>query len=412
MKKSNKKKIINDPVHGFITITGDILLEIIGHPYFQRLRRIKQLGLTHLVYPGAMHTRFHHAVGAMFLMDEAVKSLRQKGHVISPAESEAARAAILMHDIGHGPFSHALEHSIVDGITHEEISLMMMQRLNDDFGGSLTTAIDIFRGDYKKRFLSQLISSQLDVDRMDYLRRDSFYTGVSEGVIGTQRILKMLDVIDDALAVEVKGIYSIDNFLNSRRIMYWQVYLHKTVLSAEFTLINILKRARRLAMNGEELFATPALRYFLYNKTGTADFKNKEVVDNFAALDDFDILASIKVWKNHNDKVLADLCDRIINRRLLKIELSNEPFDEDTIEKLKRKLKTAMPFAASHSEYYVFTGKSENHSYDINRNNINILMKDGKVRDLSEVSDQWRHGASGFVTEKYFLCYPENLKTE
>ena len=413
MKESsgNKKKIINDPVHGFITITNNILHDIIEHPYFQRLRRIKQLGLTHLVYPGAMHTRFQHAIGAMFLMDEAVKSLRQKKNEISGKEAKAAKAAILMHDIGHGPFSHALEHSIVDEITHEDISLLMMQKLNEDFDGKLEMAIDIFNGSHDKRFLSQLISSQLDVDRMDYLRRDSFFTGVSEGVIGTQRILKMLNVEEDALVVEEKGIYSIDNFLNSRRIMYWQVYLHKASLSAEFILINILKRAKELAKAGSNLFATPALRFFLYNKIGINDFNTSAVpLEQFAQLDDFDILTSVKVWQNHDDKILSDLCKRLINRDLFKVVISEKPFEVNETKELIAALKNRFPFAASHPEYYVFSGCLENHFYDYSRDNIRILLKDGQVMDLSEVSDQWKNANSGFITEKYFISYPKNLK--
>lgn len=406
----NKKKIINDPVHGFVTITHNILHDIIEHSYFQRLRRIKQLGLTHLVYPGAMHTRYHHAIGAMFLMDEALKSLRQKKHDISDKEMKAAKAAILLHDIGHGPFSHALEHSIVDKISHEEISLLFMEKLNNEFEGKFNNAIDIFKSEYPKHFLSQLISSQLDVDRMDYLRRDSFYTGVSEGVIGTQRILKMLDIKDDSLVVELKGIYSIDNFLNSRRIMYWQVYLHKTVLSAEFTLINILKRAKTLVENGENLFATPTLNFFLRNQVNKEDFiQSSEPLEKFAQLDDFDILSAIKVWANHSDPVLSDLCKRIINRQLLKIELSDKPFDPQRIEDLNKKLLDKMPFSKEQSNFYVFSGISENQSYNFSRDNIKILLKDNSVVDLSEVSDQWNNSRSGLLTRKYYLCYPKEI---
>ena len=407
----NKKKIINDPVHGFITITNNILHDIIEHPYYQRLRRIKQLGLTHLVYPGAMHTRFQHGIGAMFLMDEALKSLHQKKHEISAKETKAAKAAILMHDIGHGPFSHALEHSIVEGITHEEISMMMMQKLNQDFEGKLEMAIDIFQGRHSKHFLSQLISSQLDVDRMDYVRRDSFFTGVSEGVIGTQRILKMLNVKEDALVVEEKGIYSIDNFLNSRRIMYWQVYLHKTSLSAEFILIHILKRAKELAKMGSELFASPAFSFFLYNQIGMKDFKaSSEPLEQFAKLDDFDILTSVKVWQNHEDKILSDLCKRLINRNLFKMEISENPIDRNRISRLKEALYNQFPFTKSHPDYYVFSGSLENHFYDYSKDNIRILLKTGEVMDLSKVSDQWKNDSSNFITEKQFICYPKTLK--
>jgi hypothetical protein len=408
--KTNKKKIINDPVHGFVTLSHNILHDLIEHPYFQRLRRIKQLGLTHLVYPGAMHTRFHHAIGAMFLMDEALKSLQEKKLKITGKEVKAAKAAILLHDIGHGPFSHALEHSIVDQISHEEISLLFMKRLNAQFDGKLTDAIQMFSAEYPKRFLSQLISSQLDVDRLDYLRRDSFYTGVSEGVIGTQRILKMLDVRNDALVVELKGIYSIDNFLNSRRIMYWQVYLHKTVLSAEFTLINILKRARNLTENGVNLFATPALDFFLRNRVNNEDFcASTEPLDIFAQLDDFDIMASVKTWTRHSDPVLSDLCKRITNRNLLKIELSDKPFDLQKIEELKNTIISKMSFPDEWAQYFVFTGITENQSYNFKRDNIQILLKDNSVVDLSEVSDQWKNNQGSLLTRKYYLCYPKDL---
>lgn len=408
--RTNKKKIINDPVYGFISISHNILHDIIEHPYFQRLRRIKQLGLTHLVYPGAMHTRFHHAIGAMFLMDEALKNLRQKKHQISGKEMKAAKAAILLHDIGHGPFSHALEHSIVNQINHEEISMLFMQKLNEEMNGKLNDAISIFNAEYPKQFLSQLISSQLDVDRMDYLRRDSFYTGVSEGVIGTQRIIKMLDVENDALVVEQKGIYSIDNFLNSRRIMYWQVYLHKTVLSAEFTLINILKRAKTLAIGGENLFATPALDFFLRQSINKSDFYNSdEPLKQFAQLDDFDILSAVKVWANHKDTVLSDLCKKIINRKLLKIELSETPFEEEKINVLKNKFKVQNPEKAEYSDYYIFNGITENQSYNFYKDHIKIKMKDGLIVDLSEVSDQWNNKNSLLLSKKYYLCYPEEL---
>ncbi len=409
--RKTAKKIINDPVHGFITISGQVLLDIIQHPYFQRLRRISQLGLTHLVYPGAMHTRFQHAIGAMFLMDEALKNLRERGHNIGKWEAEGAKAAILLHDIGHGPFSHALENSIVGSVSHEEISRMIMWEINEHLEGKLYMALEIFNGTYEKKFLTQLISSQLDVDRMDYLRRDSFYTGVSEGVIGTQRILKMLDVRDDSLVVEEKGIYSIDNFLNSRRIMYWQVYLHKTVLSAEFTLINILKRAKELSKRGEDLSDNEALNFFLYNDISRHDFKHEEeCLEMFVQLDDFDILSAVKKWTRHPDPVLSDLCSRITDRRLLKTELSNTPFDEGRVQELREKLKQTLPFAADTPEYYVFTGKSSNNSYDFTRDNINFRMKDGSIKELSDVSDQWKAASPAGITEKYYLCYPKSLK--
>ncbi len=404
---SNKKKIVNDPVHGFISISHNLFHDIIEHPYFQRLRRIKQLGLTHLVYPGAMHTRFHHALGAMFLMDEALKILRQKKIDISSKEIKAAKAAILMHDIGHGPFSHALEHSIVSKISHEEISLLFMQRLNQIFEGKLSDSIQIFSGEYPKKFLSQLIAGQLDVDRLDYLRRDSFYTGVSEGVIGTQRILKMLHVVDDCLAVEQKAIYSIDHFLNSRRIMYWQVYLHKTVLSAEFTLINILKLARELVRSGRQLFATPALDFFLRSEISHEDFlHHDEPLQLFAKLDDFDILSAIKVWTDDSNPTLSDLCNRIINRKLLKIELSDNPFPQDRIDDLKNNLKSVIGFTTEHPEFYVFSGITENQTYNNGKDSIKFLLKNGTLVDLSEVSDQWKTGNGQLFSRKFYLCYP------
>jgi HD superfamily phosphohydrolase len=406
----NKKKIINDPVHGFIHVTHNTLHDIIEHPFFQRLRRIKQLGLTHLVYPGAMHSRFHHAIGAMFLMDEALRSLRQKKHEISGKEFKAAKAAILLHDIGHGPFSHALEHSIVNQISHEEISLIFMERLNKQMEGKLETATRLFNNEYPKHFISQLISSQLDVDRMDYLRRDSFYTGVSEGIIGTQRIIKMLDVDNDGLVVEEKGIYSIDNFLNSRRIMYWQVYLHKTVLSAEFTLINILKRANYLAQEGKELFASPALNFFLRNRISKDDFhSHPEVLEHFAQLDDFDIMSAIKVWSRHEDPVLSDLCERVIHRKLLKIKLSDKAFEEEELQEKITALHQQMPFSKDHESYYVFAGLTENQSYSFSRNSILIKMKNQSVVNLSEVSDQWTENPGNFLTRKYFICYPQEI---
>lgn len=409
--RGNKKKIINDPVHGFITIKHNVLHDLIEHPFFQRLRRIKQLGLTHLVYPGAMHTRFHHAIGAMFLMDEALLSLKQKKHLISGQEMKAAKIAILLHDIGHGPFSHALEHSIVDQISHEEISLLFMEKLNLEMDGKLSDAIKIFKNQYSKHFLSQLISGQLDVDRLDYLRRDSFYTGVSEGVIGTQRIIKMLDVIDDSLVVEYKGVYSIDHFLNSRRIMYWQVYLHKTVLSAEFTLINILKRAKEISQNGKDLFATPALQFFLKNKINKNDFtENAEPLTCFSRLDDFDILSAIKVWSTNEDPILADLCSRIIDRKLLKIELGNHPFDKELVNAMRDKLRQKFSFALDHPEYYVFDGMTENQSYNFSQEHIKIKMKSGEIVDLSAVSDQWNRNQSSFLTRKYYICYPDEIK--
>jgi len=313
MIKLNKKKIFNDPIYGFITINHEIIFDLIEHPYFQRLRRIKQLGLTHLVYPGALHTRFHHALGTMHLMGKAIEVIKSKGHEITDKEAEAVSIAILLHDIGHGPFSHALEHSIVNGISHEDISTLFMDELNKEFNGKLTLALKIFRNKYQKKFLYQLVSSQLDMDRIDYLKRDSFYSGVSEGAVNTDRIITMLTVENDELAIEIKGIYSIENFINARRLMYWQVYLHKTVLSAEYLCVNILKRAKEIALTNGELFCTPALSEFLYNQHDLTSFKKKPtLLKTFAELDDYDIMASVKVWKTHSDKILSTLCKMLI----------------------------------------------------------------------------------------------------
>ena len=335
----NKRKIINDPIYGFITLPNDLVFDLINHPIFQRLRRIKQLGLTNLVYPGALHTRFHHAIGAMHLMTEALLVLKSKGVNITDEESEAAIIAILLHDIGHGPFSHALEHTIVKGISHEDISMMLMNELNITFKGKLTLAIKIFKGDYSKKYLHQLVSSQLDMDRLDYLKRDSFFTGVSEGVVSSDRIIKMLNVAKGELVIEAKGIYSVEKFLIARRLMYWQVYLHKTVLSAENLLVKILKRAKELSLSGTELFATPALSLFLKNNFNKKDFTSKkELLNQFVLLDDYDIMASVKVWTLSDDKILSLLCSSLIDRNLYKIELQNKKFNSSYIKTLQEKI--------------------------------------------------------------------------
>src|ERR1035437_1347350 len=334
----NKRKIINDPIYGFVTLPDDFIYELINHPYFQRLRRIKQLGLTNLVYPGALHTRFHHAIGAMYLMMEAVKELQSKQIEITKEEAQAANIAILLHDIGHGPFSHALEHAIVQGVNHEVLSSLLMQQLNKQYKGKLSLAIKIFNNQYKKKFLHQLVSSQLDMDRLDYLRRDSFFTGVSEGVISSDRIIKMLYVKNDELAVEEKGIYSIEKFIIARRLMYWQVYLHKTVVAAENMLVNILKRAKELSNKGEDLFATPALSVFLKNNYGKKDFlSNTKLLDTFALLDDYDIFSSIKVWMKHPDKILSTLCKYLVERKLFRIEMKKEKIDVSYKKQLVKK---------------------------------------------------------------------------
>src|ERR1700751_1028479 len=339
-----KRKIINDPIYGFVTLPAGLIYDLINHPYFQRLRHIKQLGMTNLVYPGALHTRFHHAIGAMYLMTEAIDVLRSKQIDISDEEAEAVSVAILLHDIGHGPFSHALEHTLVQGVSHEDISALLMEKLNQEFKGGLSLAIKIFNDKYKKKFLHQLVSSQLDMDRLDYLKRDSFFTGVSEGVISSDRIIKMLYVKDDELAVEEKGIYSIEKFIIARRLMYWQVYLHKTVVAGENMLVNILKRAKELSNKGEDLFATPAFSVFLKNNYSKKDFLSKpELLDTFALLDDYDIFSSIKVWTKHPDQILSTLCKSLVERKLFKIELKKEKIEasykKQLIEKAMKSYK-------------------------------------------------------------------------
>lgn len=407
--KSNKLKIVNDPIYGFITIPYEIVFDIIEHPYYQRLRRIKQLGLTSLVYPGALHTRFHHAMGAMYLMGEAIEVLKAKGIEISDAEAEGVTLAILLHDIGHGPFSHALETSIVNGISHEDISLLFMDKLNKHFNNKLSLAISIFKNEYKKKFLHQLVSSQLDMDRLDYLMRDSFFTGVSEGVISAERIIKMLTVVNDSLAIEAKGIYSIEKFIVARRLMYWQVYLHKTVLAAEILLVNILKRAKELIVKGEKLFATPSLLLFLENKFTKSDFESKEsILQEFSQLDDYDIYASVKVWMKHPDKVMSEMCSMLINRQLFKIELQNSAFSSEQIQATREQIKKAKHLNDNEIDYYVFTDKVTNSAYKSNDEKINILFKNGELKDLATASDQLNISALSKTVEKYFLCYPKS----
>ncbi len=406
MINANKLKIFNDPIYGFVTIPYEIVYDLIDHPYFQRLRRIKQLGLTNLVYPGALHTRFHHAMGAMHLMCQAVDTIRSKGHEITEEEAQGVTIAILLHDIGHGPFSHALEHSIVNNITHEVLSEIFMDKLNIQFKGKLDLAIKIFQNKYKKKFLHQLVSSQLDMDRLDYLKRDSFFTGVSEGVISSDRIIKMLNVVNDQLVVEAKGIYSIEKFIIARRLMYWQVYLHKTVLSAENLLVNILRRAKELAEKKVDLFCTPALKTFLYNKYHKEDFiKKNNLIETFALLDDYDIMASVKVWVNHNDKVLSILCKQLVDRNLFKIELQNNAFKDDKISSLKNNAKKQLGLSDKESNYFVFTGNVTNDAYRADKIRINILAKDGTVRDIADASDQLSIDVLAKTVKKHFLCY-------
>jgi len=406
----NKKKIINDPVYGFITIPTDLVFDLMEHPYFQRLRYIKQLGMTHLVYPGALHTRFHHALGAMHLMGLAVKTLCDKGLDIRPDEEEAVMIAILLHDIGHGPFSHALEKHIVQGIDHEDISTLLMNKLNEQFGGFLDTAIEIFNNSYPRQFLHQLVSSQLDMDRMDYLNRDSFYTGVSEGVISSERIIKMLNVRDDAIVVEEKGIYSIEKFLVARRLMYWQVYLHKTVTSGEQLLGKILDRARKLALNGFKLFATPALSHFLEKSITKEQFINEaHHIETFTCLDDTDVLSAVKVWINCKDKVLALLCKNFIQRRLYQVDISNTKPNADLVEELTQRAMRKYAISRDDAAYFVFTDTISNNAYKVNDANIKILMKDGSVRDITTASDNANLEALAKTVEKYIFCYNKDL---
>lgn len=401
---------MNDPVYGFITIPYASVFKVVEHPYFQRLRRIKQLGLTHLVYPGALHTRFHHTLGAMHLMGMAIEELRSKGYVIDDHEAEGVTLAILLHDIGHGPFSHALEHSILSGITHEDVSALFMERLNQEMDGTLDLAIEIFNDRYPKRFLHQLVSSQLDVDRLDYLKRDSFFTGVSEGVVGSDRIIKMLRVVNDELAVESKGIYSIEKFIVARRIMYWQVYLHKTVLSAEHLLIRILKRAKELTEQGNELFATPALRLFLSRKVTKADMQREpELLDLFAELDDYDVMASVKVWKHHEDPVLSRLSAFMVDRKLLKVRMSDQPFERSEVISLQRQIAQKWSISEADAAYFAFSERISNSAYDHGHDRINILYKNGEVKDITEAADTLSLSVLSKAVEKYFLCVPTEL---
>ena len=406
----NKKKIINDPVYGFITIPSELVFDLIEHPYFQRLRYIKQLGMTHLVYPGALHTRFHHALGAMHLMSTAIETLCNKGQDITDEEHEAVTIAILLHDIGHGPFSHALEQSIVQGISHEDISTAMMDRINRDLGGKLQMAIDIFNDTYHKKFLHQLVSSQLDMDRMDYLNRDSFFTGVSEGVISSERIIKMLNVVDDHIVVEEKGIYSIENFLISRRLMYWQVYLHKTVIAAEQLLGKILMRARELALKGVPLFATPALSHFLVNTINKEAFKKEEEhLDIFSTLDDSDIMSAIKVWAGCDDLVLATLCHNLINRKLYHVDISTRVSSQHVLDDLIKAAIKKYHITENDAHYFVFTDTIRNNAYKVGDGNIRILMKDGTIKDITEASDYSSLGALTRTVKKHITCYAKEL---
>lgn len=401
----NKLKILNDPIYGFIQIPNSLVFDIIENPYFQRLRRIAQMGLSSLVYPGAIHTRFHHALGCVYLMQKAVRVLRFKQVEISEEEENALYIAILLHDIGHGPFSHALEHSIVNGVSHEEISLRFMNKLNDKFEGKLTLAIQIFEGKYPRKFLCQLISSQLDIDRLDYLKRDSFYTGVNEGNISSDRLIVMMDVANDELVIEQKGIYSVEKFLIARRLMYWQVYLHKTGLVAENVLVNVLKRAKELAEKGENLFASSALHYFLYNQVNKSNFTD-ETLEMFSKLDDYDILSSIKEWVNHEDKILSMLSKMIVERKLLKVEIQSEQFSETKIEEKKKKFQEKLQLTKDEIDYFVFLQEIKNQAYTSEKP-ILIINKKGKLKDIAGASDQLNLQALTKPVIKHTICYPK-----
>lgn len=402
----NDSKIINDPVFGFIKIPRGLLYNIVKHPLMQRLTRIKQLGLASVVYPAAQHTRFQHSLGAFHLMSEAILSLQQKGNFIFDSEAEAVEAAILMHDIGHGPLSHVLENTLINGITHEEISLLMMEQINEEMNGELNLAMKIFKDEYPKHFLHQLISSQLDMDRLDYLRRDSFFTGVNEGNIGSARIIKMLDVVDDKLVVDSKGIYSIENYLTSRRLMYWSVYLHKTAVAYEKVLINLLTRAKQLAQQGKDIFAPPQLRFFLYNNVESKDFTlGSEALRNYELLDDNDLWSSIKVWTQNDDKILSILAGDMINRNIFKVEIHENHIDEETISALQNKLAEEAGVSIEEAQYLFSVSRIQKDMYDVNDDQISILYKDGTIKDITDASDLLNVSLLSKKIRKYYLCY-------
>jgi HD superfamily phosphohydrolase len=403
-----QRKIINDPVYGFITIDHPLIFQVIQHPYYQRLRRILQMALACLVYPGAMHTRLQHSLGAYHLMRRALQELKAKGADISPEEEVAACIAILLHDIGHGPYSHALENTLVEGVNHEDISALIMEKMNLYCDGKLDLAIRIFRGEYPKKFLHQLVSGQLDVDRMDYLTRDSFYTGVSEGVIGYDRIIKMMIVHRGELMVEEKGVHSIEKFIIARRLMYWQVYLHKTVLSAENMLVKILSRAKELTGRGEHLFASPALAFFMQKQINRTIFVDEpEYLEQFCRLDDYDILAAIKVWADHEDKVLSTLCRSLVNRELLKIKLSAGRFNAEELVRHRKKLMKNMQLSGKEADYFVFSGMAANSTYNFTNEKINILFKDGTVKDISSVENALISDTLSIPIKKFYICHPK-----
>ncbi len=407
VKKTNKLKILNDPIYGFITIPNSLIFDLIEHPYFQRLRRVSQMGLSYLVYPGAQHTRFQHAIGCVHLMQNTVRVLRFKGISISNDEENAVYIAILLHDIGHGAFSHALEHSIVTGISHEDISLKFMEALNKEFDGKLSLAIQIFKNKYKRKFLHQLISSQLDMDRLDYLKRDSFYTGVSEGNINSERLIRMLNVKEDCLVVEEKGIYSVEKFIVARRLMYWQVYLHKTSLVAENILVRVLKRAKELVASGKEVPVSSALKYFLETPVNNQNF-TLEVLNTFSKLDDYDVLSAIKEWTNNEDKVLSLLSKSLIDRKLFKVTISNEKFDNQMVVNLKNKIQDKYELSSDEIDYFFIADSVSNQAYNSVKDQIQILSKNETLKDIAEVSDHLNLQALTVPVIKYFMCYPKS----
>ena len=406
MNKNKVSKILNDPVYGFITLNRGILLDLIDHPYFQRLSRIKQLGLTYLVYPGAHHTRFHHAVGAAYLMKQALSTFKELGVNIQKEEERGALIAILLHDIGHGPYSHALEHSFLSGVSHENVSEIFMRKLNDQYSGELSLAIQIFRNQYHKKFLHQLVSSQLDMDRLDYLKRDSFFTGVSEGVVSNQRIIKMFDIVNDEILIKEKGIYSIEKFIVARRLMYWQVYLHKTVLSAEFLLAKIISRARELLCAGEKLFITPELNMFLTKNITKNELEQDIYLNAFASLDDNDILTCIKVWMKSKDLVLSRLASMLIERKLLKVKIANTSFDIEQVNKIRETHQKKLGLNEDEIKYFVFQEQMINNAYDPRKDTIKIKYKDGTVKDITDASDNLNVSALAKPVTKHYLFAP------
>jgi len=407
--KTNKLKIFNDPIYGFINISDESIFDIIEHPYFQRLRRINQLGLTYMVYPGANHTRFQHSMGAMHLMKSALQNLKEKGINISNDELIAAQQAILLHDIGHGPFSHTLEHMLLYKTSHEVMGKLFMNSMNKKMGGVLEKAIAIINNSYPKKFLHQLVSSQLDMDRLDYLKRDSYFTGVSEGVIGTNRLIKMLNVSDDKLVVEAKGIYSVEKFLVARRIMYWQVYLHKTVLSSEQQLIEIIKRARFLASENTQISPSKALNTFLSHQYSKKDFLDNQLLEKFSSLDDYDIIFSIKSWQNHEDKTLSLMCKNLLQRHLQKVEIQPEPFNKEKIEKLKKQTANLYQIPLEDANHFVYSGKASNRAYNQEADEIFIKQKDDTLTDIATASDNFNIRSLSAPVNKYFLCFPKEV---